>query len=220
MIKAVLFDMDGTVLDTEPLYIEAWKKAFEKEPVHKFDPMIFNQCVGLSVVLCEQLVDEFYGEKGMFRRTVKVASEWMKYYIETEGAPVKTGFYKLSDFLRENGIKAIIATSSVHADAVKNLTCAGIIDRFDGIVGGDNTERGKPFPDPYVKAAELAGVDRDECIAVEDSKNGVLSAAEAGIRCVYIKDLLDIPKEAEAKAYRRAQSLDEVIGIIKELQSL
>jgi len=215
MIKAVLFDMDGTVLDTEPLYIEAWKKAFEKE-TREFEPKLFNQCVGLSVVMCEQLVDEFYGEKGMYRRAVKVAAEWMKYYIETEGAPVKTGFYKLSDFLRENGIKAIIATSSLHADAARHLTCAGILDRFDGIVGGDATERGKPYPDPYVKAAELAGVSRADCIAVEDSKNGVLSAVEAGIRCVYIKDLLDIPKDVEAKAYRRAESLDEVIDIIKE----
>jgi len=214
MIKAVLFDMDGTVTDTEPLYIEAWKKAFEKEP-YDFDETIFSRCVGLSVVLCEEIVDEYYGEKGFYRRAVKTASEWMKYYAETDGIPIKTGFYKLSGFLRENGIKAVIATSSKHADAVRTLTCAGVIDRFDGIVGGDNTERGKPYPDPYIKAAELAGAGKAECLAVEDSRNGVISAYEAGIRCVYIKDMLDIPPETEKLAYKRADSLDEIIDIIK-----
>lgn len=215
MIKAVLFDMDGTVLDTEILYSQAWKKAFEKE-TRKFEEKIFNQCVGLSSVLCEELVDEFYGEKGIFRRTLKTASEWMRYYAETEGIPIKTGFYKLSDFLRENGVKAVIATSSTHEDAVRSLTCAGIIDRFDGIVGGSIAERGKPYPDPYIKAAELAGAARSDCLAVEDSKNGVISATEAGIKCVYIKDILDIPAEVEKLAFRRVNSLDEIIDIIKE----
>jgi beta-phosphoglucomutase-like phosphatase (HAD superfamily) len=94
------------------------------------------------------------------------------------------------------------------------LTRTGIIGRFDGIIGGDDVEHGKPNPDPYVKAAELAGFPPDECLAVEDSINGIRSAVTAGIRCVYIKDFLDIPEEIEAIAYKKVNSLDKIIDII------
>jgi len=214
MIKAVLFDMDGTVLDTEPISYKSWQKAFESEN-RAFDEGLYKQCMGLPGVSSELLVDEFFGEKGLFRRAAKTASEWFKYYSESEGVPVKAGFYKLSDYLIETGVRAMLVTSSAHESAVRNLSLAGIIDRFDGIIGGDSVVKGKPHPDPFLKAAELAGAKPGECLAVEDSKNGLVSASAAGIKCIYIKDMFDVP-EAEELAFKRAGSLDEIINIIKE----
>ncbi|MDR0222685.1 MAG: HAD family phosphatase [Oscillospiraceae bacterium] len=215
MIKAVLFDMDGTVLDTEPMYKKAWKAAFEREG-YEFNEELFNKCVGLSVALCKKLINETYGDSGLFDKTFPVAASWVYNYKKANGIPIKAGFVELSDYLRDNGVKSVIATSTSHNAAVEDLTYSGIIDRFDGIVGGDDTENGKPFPDPYIKAAELAGVGRDECIAVEDSKNGITSAHSAGIRCVYAKDFLEVPSETEEKAFRKVKSLKEIINIIKE----
>ncbi|MCL2633937.1 MAG: HAD family phosphatase [Oscillospiraceae bacterium] len=216
MIKAVLFDMDGTVLDTEPMYKKAWKAAFDKAG-YEFSEELFNKCVGLSVALCKKLINETYSDDELFNKTFPLAASWVHNYKKLNGIPVKKGFFELSDYLQENSIKAVIATSTGHAAAVEDLTSAGILNRFDGVIGGDDTEQGKPFPDPFLAAAKLAGFPIDDCIAVEDSKNGVMSATSAGVRCIYVKDFIDIPADVEKRTFKRVNSLDEIIPIIADL---
>jgi beta-phosphoglucomutase-like phosphatase (HAD superfamily) len=213
-IKAVLFDMDGTVLDTEPMYKRAWKSAFSQSE-YEFSEELFNKCVGLPIHMTRKLINETYDNPSLFDTTFPVAASWAHNYKKMNGVPVKSGFYELSDFLKEQGIKRVIATSTSHHAAVDDLTCSNVIDHFLGIIGGDDVENGKPAPDPYIKAAELAGVPTEECLAIEDSTNGIRSAVSAGVRCVYIKDFLDVMPEIESMVYRRVTTLDEVIGIIK-----
>ena len=216
MVKAVLFDMDGTVLDTEPVYKRAWKSAFERAG-HEFSDMVFNKCVGLPVPLIKKCVNEHYCDPELFGVTFPMAASWAHNYKKANGIPVKSGFGELSEFLEKKGIKSIIVTSTSHHPAVEDLTRSGIINRFAGVVGGDDIANGKPAPDPYIKAAELAGAPLNDCIAVEDSVNGIRSAVAAGVRCVYIKDFLDIPKEVERMIFKRVNRLDEIIGIIEGL---
>ena len=214
MIKAVLFDMDGTVLDTEPMYKKAWKAAFDKAG-YEFSEELFNRCVGLPIPMTKKLLGEIYGNDDVFNSTFPTAAAWAHNYKKMNGVPVKPGFFELSDFLIANNIKAIIATSTSHDAAIADLTFSGIINRFEDVVGGDDTKNGKPFPDPYIKAAEVAGFPPGECIAVEDSKNGMMSATSAGVRCIYIKDFTDVPEMIAELAFKRVDTLDEIIDILK-----
>jgi beta-phosphoglucomutase-like phosphatase (HAD superfamily) len=215
LIKAVLFDMDGTVLNTEPMYKKAWKAAFEKLD-KEFSDELFNKCVGLPISMTTKLLDESYGD-GFFKATFPIAAAWASSYKQLNGVPVKAGFYELSDYLHDKGIKSVIATSTSHSAAEEDLTGSGIISRFIGIIGCDDVANGKPAPDPYIKAAELAKAKISECIAIEDSVNGIRSAVAAGLKCVYIKDFVDISAEIESMVYKRVNTLDEVIEIIENL---
>ena len=214
MIKAVLFDMDGTILDTEPVYKKAWKSAFERAGC-EFCDELFNKCVGLPIPMVKKYVTEFYGEPKLFDATFPMAASWAFNYKKMNGIPVKPGFYELQEFLRKENIVSVIATSTSHEAAVEDLTHSKVLDYFKGVIGGDDVEKGKPAPDPYIKAASLAGFSVSECIAVEDSVNGIRSAVAAGVKCVFIRDFLDISEEIESLVYKRVNNLSEVVGVIK-----
>lgn len=216
MIKAVLFDMDGTVLDTETVHKIAWDRALTEASVPIAEDTFYS-LIGLNVQSTGQYLKEHFGlEEDAFLQVNSNAVRYSYEYIEQKGLSVKKGFHALSDFLLQNGIKSVIVTSSEQEDARANLGKAGILDRFDGIIGGGDVEKGKPSPEPYLKAAALVGLSPSECIAAEDSANGVRSAYNAGITCVYIKDMIDIPQEVQALAAYHEESLDKIIKIIEK----
>lgn len=210
-IKAVLFDMDGTVLDTEPIHKTAWEKAMESFGLERHRDLLYK-CIGLSDAAMKKLFFEQIGVEN-FDEIYSEARKEAK-AIKSKGIPVKKGFTELNGYLKESGIKSAIVTSSAHSDAERDLTRAGIRGCFDLILGyGDYTES-KPNPEPYLKAARFLGFTPDECLAAEDSENGVLSASRAGIKCVYIRDIIDIPEEVKTLAFKEAESLLEIIGYI------
>lgn len=215
-VKAVLFDMDGTVLDTEPIHKTAWETAMEQFGLKAHWDLLYR-CIGLSDAAMKKLFfeqiglnnfDEVYTEAGNAARKIK-----------SKGIAVKKGFPLLNEYLKANNIKSAIVTSSTHEGAEKDLARAGILESFDLILGFGDYEESKPSPEPYLKAAELLGFTVDECLAAEDSENGLLSASHAGIKCVYIRDIMDIPKEIEARAYRKADNLLDVINIIEKINN-
>ena len=215
-LKAVLFDMDGTVIDTEAVYTLAWQAAFEKLGM-EFPTELFSRCIGLSLVMSRACVNEHYNDPEFFDKVFPIAASWVYNYQKLNGVPVKAGFAELIDYLDENGIKAVIATSTSHAAAVQNLKDAKIFHRFVGLIGGDDVENGKPGPEPFLRAAQLANADVSECLAVEDSANGVRSAVAAGVRCIHVCDVVDIGNELKSTLFRSVTTLDEIIGIIEEL---
>lgn len=213
MIKAVLFDMDGTVLDTEPLSKMAWS-AILAENGYEFTDEMFYKHTGLNPASTERLYKSYLGEDFPYYEMRAKVHAFREDYRSKHGIAVKKGFHELSDFLRKNDIKSVIATSTPRKEAERYLEIAGIRSRFDFIIGGDEITDGKPAPEIYLKAAELAGAEIDKCIAVEDSTNGILSALNAGIKCVYIHDFSDISKELEEKCIV-CGDLSEIIDIIK-----
>lgn len=219
-IKAVLFDMDGTVLDTERIHKECWEQAMKDMGI-SYAPTTFYDLIGLNDKSTGDyfrrvfgFTDEQYAE--MSRSAYCLSRE----YGTAKGIPVKKGFFELSDYLIEKGIKRAIVTSSMVSEALHNFERAKIDFPFDVIIGGDSVKEGKPSGEPFLKAVDALGLTADECIVAEDSANGVKSAHNAGILCVYIKDMVDIPDEVKALAEFKAESLKEVIGIINSINRL
>lgn len=214
MIKAVLFDMDGTILDTERIHKECWEKAMCDVGI-EYLPTTFYDLIGLNDNSTRDYFRRVYGfSDELYYKMSAAAYSLSREYGTVKGIPVKKGFFELSDYLLEKKIKRAVVTSSTVSEALHNFERAGIKIPFDTIIGGDIVKEGKPSAEPFLKAAAALGLSTEECIVAEDSANGVRSAHNACIRCVYIKDLVDIPKEARLLAEYEAKSLDKIIGII------
>lgn len=214
MIRAVLLDMDGTVLDTERINKICWQKAMSETGYH-FEDKVYFDLVGLNhKSIYQYFVDNFGFTQKQFEQMTASAVSYSRAYKAEHGVPVKQGFIQLSDYLRQQNIKTAAVTSSTCLEAQHNFQGAGIEDRFDLIIGGDSVTAGKPSPEPYLKAAEGFDLLPCECLAAEDSANGIRSAHAAGMDCVYIKDIADIAEDAKALATYKAAALDELIAII------
>lgn len=209
--------MDGTVLDTERINKICWQKAMAETGYH-FEEKVYFDLVGLNhKSITQYFIDNFGFTIEQFEKMKDAAINYSRAYKAQHGVPVKQGFTELSGYLRQQNIKTAAVTSSTCLEAQHNFQGAGIEDRFDLIIGGDSVTAGKPSPEPYQKAAEALGLQPSECIAVEDSANGIRSAHAAGVKCVYIKDIADISEEAKALADYEANALDELIKIIGDL---
>lgn len=217
MIKAVLLDMDGTIFDTERIHKICWDKAMEEAGI-PYTPSTFYDLIGLNDESTKNYLLKNFGisEKNYTDLSV-YAYELSQRYTRENGVPVKKGFFELQKYLKEQGIKTAVVTSSICSVAENNFILADITIPFDAIIGGDSVTNGKPDAEPYAKAAEKLGLSPNECLAVEDSTNGIKSAHAAGIKCVFIKDIVDVPPEIKSLAAYEAESLDKIIDIIGDM---
>lgn len=215
MIKAVIFDKDGTIIDTEPLHKEMWIKVLKERGYAATDDILM-QCIGLNYPSMNTLLKRYFGDDFEINDHYLYINECVRNYELKYGIPIKKGFFELSDWLQMHNIRSAVATSSMHEEAEFCLTHLHIRERFDLVVGGDEIKNGKPAPDIFLKAAELLNVGTDECIVFEDSENGVKSALSAGIKCIYIPDLKEIPEELQTKTMK-IKSLDEAINLLERM---
>jgi HAD superfamily hydrolase (TIGR01509 family) len=214
-ITAVLFDMDGTVIDTEPIYSNAWRSA-TKELGLDLPEYLFYGSIGMNVNDMTAYFLNELDDPAIFPPLYAATIKYVK-NARQNGLPVKKGFVAFSDYLLENGIRTAIVTSTRTAEAIECLKSAGIYGRFDVLVGFDDTETGKPTPLPYLEAVKRLNTSTETCVAFEDSPNGILSAASAGIRTVFIKDLVQPPDSVLAKTYARLESLEQAREFIQNL---
>lgn len=212
MIKTVIFDKDGTLIDTEPLHLRMWVKILKERGYPATDEML-KECIGLNYPSMDTLLKGYFGEDFDINEHYPYVNEKTREYELEHGIPIKKGFFELSDFLISKGIRSVVATSSMHAEAQFCLKHTGIEDRFEGIIGGDEIENGKPSPEIFLKAANLMNCSPSECVIFEDSENGVKAALAAGIKCFYIPDMKEIPEDLQAKTIK-LRSLDEAINYI------
>lgn len=216
MIKAVIFDMDGTLLDSEKIGLKAWQYVIDKYSL-PFDLSLPYRSIGLNY---NSMKDLFLGELGKdfpFETYWKHTKQRFNEIEAESGIPVKQGFDKLCDYLKANNIGMYVATSTYHDSAAKELEHSGILGYFDGIIGGDEITKGKPDPEIFIKSAEKTGFEKSECLIVEDSSNGLKAGIASGIRTVFIKDIVDVPTEITDKAFAKCDDLSGVIDIITEI---
>ena len=212
-IKLIIFDMDGLILDTEKLYLEYGLEVFE-ELGYDITEEVFLGTVGMTDKSSGEYYSKLYGEN--FDYNIIVEKIDVKLLVTSKDGKVglKNGLFELLKFSDENDVKKVVATSTARKKAEFMLENAGILDRFDFLVCGDEVKKGKPNPEIFLKAAEIAGVDPKNCMVLEDSHNGLRAANSAGMLPVMIPDLLEINEEIEKIVFKNLKTLDNVIEIL------
>ena len=212
-VKGVLFDMDGVVLDTETLYARFWREAAGALGYE----MSYEQALGmrsLSKTAGQAQLESYFG-KGVSRAEFRAKRiELMDAYINIHGVDLKPGIRELLDALDKKGIMAAITTSSPLERVQRYLGPHDLLDRFAYLCSGADMARGKPEPDIYLHGAACLGLKPEECLAVEDSPAGVLSAYRAGCMTVMVPDLDQPDADTEKLLYAKADSLKDLIEII------
>lgn len=200
MKKQIIFDMDGVIFDTENLILSCWCFLAEKYDIPQIEDT-FRRAIGVSSEGTKKIVREVYGDDFPCEMFWKEWKQLFDQKIEKQGMPVKRGARELLSFLKINGYRVGLASSTRHETVVDELTQVGLIDFFEVLVGGDMVERGKPEPDIYLCVCEKMEIDPKETFAIEDSWNGVRSAAGAGLRVFHVPDLLEPNEEMERLSY-------------------
>lgn len=213
MIKGVIFDMDGLILDTEKLYQRFWKEA-SKECGFDMPQEVALKLRSLDKNLARELLKNYFGEGYSYDEVKAIRVKLMADYVEKNGVEAKEGVRELVEYLRENGYKIAVATATNFERANQHLTIAGVRDCFDNIICACELEHGKPYPDVYIYACEKLGLKPQECVALEDSPNGVKSAYSAGCVPILVPDGGNADDEVLDIAYARVKSLADVRGIL------
>ena len=213
-IKGAIFDMDGTMFDSEQLSVLGWTKASEEMGFEI--PMDFMlSCMGLPANVIAQMFVERYGKDFDYQNFRDRKITHMTAVIERDGVPVKPGLFELLDHLHAKQIPCAVATSTSEERAMYMLNTAGVKGYFQAIICGDMIENGKPAPDIYLKAAEALALDPADCMALEDSRNGIISASRAGMKAVLIPDMIPADDEMRAAAYAMVESLHDVVAMVE-----
>ncbi len=214
-IKAAVFDMDGLMFDTERLAMAAWDYAGEKMGLGKAGYMVMKT-LGVTAERADEIWREEFGSNVDTKAMRRYGREFTDNFYEHNKVPVKYGLYELLDWLKSSGIKTAVASSSTRRAVLRNLESAGITDKFDIIVSGEMATRSKPAPDIYLKACELLGENPNDCIALEDSRNGLWAAHNAGCRVIMVPDLWKADEETEKILWKKLGSLLEVRDFLRD----
>jgi HAD superfamily hydrolase (TIGR01509 family) len=205
--KAVVFDMDGLMFDTEAVAKKVWFEVTASRGL-PVDEAFFLKFIGRRSQDSLRLLHEAYGAGFAAEAFQQEVSARIKEWIVLNGAPQKPGLPELLDRLDALKLPRAVATSTRRDGALKTLgTFAG---GFLAIVTGDEVVHGKPAPDIFLLAAERLGVNPADCLALEDSELGVAAAASAGMKTIMIPDLIHPGEETRARAWKVMASLHEV----------
>ena len=213
-VRAVVFDMDGLLVDTETVIFRAMQHVAQGIG-GELPFTTFQRMVGLQDAASNQILIEHFGEAfDLAAWTLAVRAH--SHEQMAAGVALKAGVQEIVDFLEEAGIPRAIATSSSLAAVQRNLTPHGLVARFQALVTKDVQTRGKPHPEPFLKAAEALGVAPGDCLALEDSHNGVRAAAAAGMMTIMVPDMLHPTEEMRTLTVRIAADLHEVRDLLAQ----
>lgn len=215
MVKAVIFDMDGVLIDTEKWLTKYWCQAAGEAgfPMEMKHALAIRSLAGKYA---EQYLQGIFGDDFSYWEIRERRKELMREHLKKHGVEKKQGADELLDYLREHKIKTAVATATDLPRTRSYLTEIGIYDKFDEIICASMVENGKPKPDIYLYACKRLGLTAGECIAVEDSPNGVRSASSAGLRTIMVPDLTEPDEEIKKLIAAKAHSLYDVILMLED----
>ena len=216
MIKAIIFDMDGLMIDSERVTFECYQERL-KDMNLTMDEEFYKTLLGKPIKGIYQRFYDVYGNDFPIEDVIQDVHQLMAERFETEGVPVKKGLVELLHYLKDNNYKTIVATSSNRDRVDKILAQAKITEFFDDSICGDEVTKGKPNPEVFLKSCQKLGVNVDEAIVLEDSEAGIQASYDANIKVICIPDMKYPEKQYEEKTFKILKDLTEVTAYLKSL---
>lgn len=216
MVSGIIFDMDGVLIDSERQSNEGWLWAAGQLGVDM--PMwLIDSFKGAPAELCCKFFDDYYKGVIDYWEAKELRTQHVYKIRETEGIPVKKGVKDIFEYIRNNGLKCAVATSTRRESAEKTLHEIGVWDYLDAVVYGDEVEHGKPEPDIFLRAAKAIGVNPSEAVVVEDSINGIKAGYASGMRVVHIPDTIAIDDDIRKLTYMVCDDLNGLIDVVESI---
>ncbi|MGN6668057.1 MAG: HAD family hydrolase [Trinickia sp.] len=208
MFSAAIFDMDGLLIDSERTIMNTWIAAAQELGLH-IRPIDYVEIIGRSLPECHAMLAAMFGAQPLFQEALIRVRQQLQSPTNPPVYPLKPGVQHLLTTLANAGVPCAVASSSSSQEIKARLGRVGILDFFDAVAGGDEVARGKPDPAVYQLAASRLNQSPDNCLAFEDSENGLLAALRAGIPVVAVPDLKPPPDAIIGRSLISLASLDE-----------
>ncbi len=215
MIKAVVFDMDGVIFDSERLVMECWKEIAEKYNIQGIEDACLES-LGVNAKQTEEIMYRRYGIDFPYRQYAKEAS--LLFHSRYDGGRLlkKKGIAELLAYLKERNVKLAVASSTRQETVKQELQDGGLLSFFDCIIGGDMVERSKPSPDIFLMACKQLNAVPEDTYVIEDSYNGIRAAYAANMIPIMVPDLVEPTEEIRMLAREIFPSLVEVEAFFRQ----
>ena len=210
LYKAVVFDMDGVIFDSEREVMQCWKEVASRHNIPDIEKAILA-CTGTTMVRTREIMLNLYGADFPYDEYARESSAIFHSRYDGGRLPMKPGVKELLTFLKEHDKKIALASSTRQQVVTDELRDAGIIEYFDRIICGDMVSRSKPAPDIFLKACEELNISPSDSYAIEDSYNGIRAAHAGGLHPIMVPDLLPADEEMQSLAEIVLPSLTSVM---------
>lgn len=207
--KAVIFDMDGVIFDTEKVYLDIWIEVFEKYG-YKMTKELYVNVMGTGRKNVIKTFLENFGDDLPIEKMYEEKDNQLFYIIENQGIPLKEGVKELFSMLKEKNYKIALATSAKRDRVEKQIKDKWLKESFYAIVCGDDVEKGKPSPDIFLKSAKEIDVEAKDCFVVEDSPAGIKAAFSGGMKGIHVEDLKVADEDILKYCQKSFKDLQEV----------
>lgn len=211
-VELVIFDMDGLMFDTEVVAKRAWREVGKLNNYDITQEFLLT-LLGRNKKSVEEEFKKLFGEDFPFDNMYSQQGKHASSIIENEGLGIKEGLIELIDHLREKKIKIAVATSTSRERAEKLLFIAGVLEKFDKVLCGDEVTKGKPDPEIFLTVCEKLDIKPCNALVLEDSEKGLEAAVAGGIKCIVVPDLMEPSEKHISMAHSKVKNLKEVIDM-------
>ncbi len=187
--SAVIFDVDGLLLDTERLMSNIWKQV-SKEYGFELTDELYSAMIGRTNRDSEKMLLDVFGPNFPVKEAYVKRTEYFNDYVSKNGIPQKPGIDMLLNYLTENHVPTCVATSASKRVAEIKLHRGGLDGRFEKMICGDDVKEGKPSPEIFLKASELLQIKPEKCVVIEDSVAGIFAAKQANMLPIMVPDIV------------------------------